>query len=283
MIKGEEIVYKDYKHDNRKKNNSYISRVIIIVLLIIILLLLFFCRFGKLTYEYGVPTGNVDVFDIDIFSNYFWEKAEEEAVETDGKTIKMEGSNGTKQPIPYENGTNNSFIRSAFTDKYGNPINQYNKEKDKNVLGTVFIDDINGNYIYQEKLNIFTNPAFEYTNKIAPGSTNVYNFVVHNSCNSKIKYTLEMYEESEYDINMKYRLKNENTYVIGSENAWVTSNELKTKFKELNMGFSDKYSLDWKWEYSENKNHDIKDTNAGENMENEYKLNIRFYFEAIGD
>lgn len=255
------------------KSNSYRLKIIIIILLIIILLLLFFCRFGKLTYEYGDPTGNVDVFDIDIFSNYFWEKSDE-------TELGMEGNINTKKSILSEN---TNLVRTVFTDKYGNNIKQYNEEKDKNVIGTVFIDDKGGNYIYQERLNIFTNPAFEYTNKIAPGSTNIYKFVVHNSCNTNIKYILEMYEESEHDLNMKYRLKNENSYVIGSDENWVTAKELKTKFKELTMGFSDKYSLEWKWEYDENKNRDLKDTNAGENMENEYKLNIRFYFEAIGD
>ena len=257
--------------EDYKTNNSYILRVIIIVLIIIILLLLFFCRFGRISYEYGIPTGNVDVFDIDIFSNYYWEKI-------DGENIKTEGSINSKNSKTFGN---SNLVRTAFTDKYGNTINEYNEEKDKNVIGTVFIDDKGGNYIYQERLNIFTNPAFEYTNKIAPGSTNIYHFVVHNSCNSNIKYILEMYEESEYDLNMKYRLKNEDNFVIGSDSKWVTSKELKTEFKKLNMGFSDKYSLEWKWEYDENKNHDIKDTNAGENMENEYKLNIRFYFEAI--
>ena len=88
---------------------------------------------------------------------------------------------------------------------------------------------------------------------------------------------MEMYEESEYPVNLKYRLKNGNNYVIGNETKWVTVDELKTSFKRLNKGASDNYSLEWKWF-----DDDANDNIAGENMESEYKLNIRFYFETVG-
>ena len=88
-----------------------------------------------------------------------------------------------------------------------------------------------------------------------------------------------MYEESEYDINLKYRLRRNNDYVVGDDNTWVTANELKTAFSKIDSSSSDSYSLDWIWEFNDDK--DAEDTLAGSNMESNYKLDIRFYFESI--
>ena len=229
--------------EEEKKNNTKFW-IIVLLLLIIILILLFFRRFGKIENAL-IPTGNVDVFDIDIRCN------------CTGKDD------------------------CTTTDKDGNEviIPVFNEDDDKKIIGKVFVDDHDGNYIYQQNLRIFTNSAFEYTNKIAPGVSNTYNFVVHNSTNSKLKYIIEMYEESEYSVNLKYRLRRNNSYVIGNESTWVTAKELKTEFSKINASTSDNYSLDWQWMYDDGK--DKQDTLAGENMTSNYKLNIRFYFEQV--
>ncbi len=228
--------------DRRKRNTLY--WIITILLIIIILLLLFFIRFGRIRYSL-VPTGNVDVFDIDIRCNC---TGKDNCVTTndEGETVT---------------------------------IPTFNEDKDKKVLGNVFVDDANGNYIYQQKLRIFSNAAFKYTDKIAPGVSNSYHFVVHNSTNAKLKYFIQMYEDSEYFVNLKYRLKRNNNFVIGDEDKWVTANELKTEFSKINISSSDSYSLDWKWEYDDGV--DDLDTLAGKEMESLYKLNIRFYFEEV--
>ena len=228
--------------DRRKRNTLY--WIITILLIIIILLLLFFIRFGKIRYSL-VPTGNVDVFDIDIRCNC---TGKDNCVTTndEGETVT---------------------------------IPTFNEDKDKKVLGNVFVDDANGNYIYQQKLRIFSNAAFKYTDKIAPGVSNSYHFVVHNSTNAKLKYFIQMYEDSEYFVNLKYRLKRNNNYVIGDDNKWVTASDLQTEFSNINMSSSDSYSLDWKWEYDDGV--DEMDTLAGREMDSLYKLNIRFYFEEV--
>ena len=228
--------------DRRKRNTLY--WIITILLIIIILLLLFFIRFGKIRYSL-VPTGNVDVFDIDIRCNC---AGKDNCVTTD--------DDGNTVVIP-----------------------TFNEDKDKKVLGNVFVDDVNGNYIYQQKLRIFSNAAFKYTDKIAPGVSNSYHFVVHNSTNAKLKYFIQMYEDSEYFVNLKYRLKRNNNYVIGDDNKWVTASDLQTEFSNINMSSSDSYSLDWKWEYDDGV--DEMDTLAGREMDSLYKLNIRFYFEEV--
>ena len=240
-----------------QKKEKYM-RIFIIILIIIILIIIFFSRFGKIN-NYAFPTGNVDVFDIDIDIAY----PQDSDISNKEKDINQ-GNNG----VAYSR--NNSEI--------GRIIPKYNPEEDREVFGRVFVDDKNGDYMYQENLRIFDNAAYQYTNKIAPGVSNTYHFVVHNSSDLNLKYYIDMYEDSEYKVNLRYRLKRNNEYIIGDDERWVTAADLKTGFKDIALSTSDSYSLDWKWVYDEN---DEEDTLAGKNMTSEYKLNARFYFEQI--
>ena len=247
-----------------KNNKKY--WLLIILLIIIIIVLLFFNKFWK-TGNPLIPTGNVDVFDIDI--HYFCRDND-----CGTKNVDDIDKTGKIDKDKYSITSNNNY----YTTGTSSEVPTYNESIDKNVTGIIYVDDKNGNYIYQQKLEIFNNAAFEYTNKIAPGVSNTYNFVVHNSTDTKLKYYLEMYEASEYKVNLKYRLKRNNSYIIGNENNWVTADELKTEFSKINADSSDNYSLDWKWVYDDGK--DAADTLAGKNMISEYKLNVRFYFES---
>ena len=238
-------------------------RILIIVLIIIILILFFFSKFGRIN-DYCMPTGNVDVFDITINCNH--KKNIVDSVIARSTTTTLN--------------SNTMTATAAATDsneEEGTNIPIYNEDKDKNIIGQVFVDDKNGDYLYQQRLEIFNNAAYQYTNKIAPGVFNTYHFVVHNSSNVNVKYYIEMYEESEYKVNLKYRLKRNNKYILGNENNWVTADELKTSFEYISMSSSDSYSLDWKWFDDKNE----IDTIAGENMTSLYKLNIRVHFEAL--
>ena len=232
------------KGNEQKKDKFF--RILTIVLIIIICILLFFTNFGKIN-NYLLPTGNVDVFNIDINC-----KSKDHENE---KEVTVSDKNGRE--------TAN--------------LSAYDENRDKNIVGKVFVDDKNGNYLYQQRLEIFNNAAYEYTNKIAPGVSNTYHFVIHNSSDMNLKYYVEMYEDSEYKVNLKYRLKRNNNYVIGNESTWVTADELKTAFKNILTSDSDKYSLDWKWFDNDNK----ADTLAGVNMRSLYKLNIRVHFDAL--
>lgn len=229
-----------------EKDNRKYFWLVILLLLIIIIILLFLGRFGKIN-EYLIPTGNVDVFDIDI--------------NCDCDTCDVVSDKDNNQ--------------SNSTKKKINKVyKQFDEEEDSNVTGTIFVDDENGDYIYQEHLNIFTNPAYEFTNKIAPGSSNTYYFVVHNSTDVNLVYKIKFYEESEYKVNLKYRLKRNDKYIIGNDTRWVSAKDLITEMNSITFGSSDNYSLDWKW-FDSDKN----DTIAGKKMDGLYKLNIRFYFE----
>ena len=83
--------------NERKKDKLF--WLIILLLLIIIVLLLFFTKFGKIENKYLVPTGNVDIFNIDIDcicndgecdnkdNNWIWVSSN--STLTVGDTVKM--------------------------------------------------------------------------------------------------------------------------------------------------------------------------------------------------
>ena len=250
----------EYKEERRKKIISWV--IIAILIIIIILLCLTKCckkdgnNANNNDDAYKIKTGNTDVFNININC-----PKEECPVVNDDKNNN--------------DNTKNININSNKPNK-NNDIPVFDEDTDKDIIGKVFVDDKDGNYIYQQNLNIFNNAAFQYTNKIAPGVSNTYEFKANNTSNKSIKYYVEMYEESEYDINLKYRLKRNGTYIVGNDDNWVDVDELKTTIKTLDGNSSDTYSLDWKWF-----DDDTNDTIIGENMTSEYKLNIRFYFETI--
>ena len=142
--------------------------------------------------------------------------------------------------------------------------------------GVVYVDDEQGNYSYQNNLNIFSNVAFNYTNKIAPGSFNTYNFEVHNSSNMKLEYKIIFKEESEYDINIKYRIRKNDKYIVGDKDTYIPFNRINIPSGIVNSNSKDRYSLDWKWF-----DDDEKDTIAGKNMTDDYKLKININFVQV--
>ena len=146
-------------------------------------------------------------------------------------------------------------------------------KSENDMTGDIFVNDESGNYVYQQSLNIFNNKYFN-SNKIAPGVSSIYKFRVNNESNIDTKYYIKMTEISEYNINLKYRLKRNGLYIIGDVNNYVNAEELETTYYELNQNKFDDYELDWKWF------DDDLDNLAGSKAL-EYNLNIRFYFEMV--
>lgn len=142
------------------------------------------------------------------------------------------------------------------------------KQDDENII----IEDKNGDYVYQNNLNIFSNDYLD--NKIAPGIFNIYYFKVKNVSNKDIKYYISFINNNDININLKYRLKRNGQYILGDK--WLSVDELKTPYVNLKQRKSDIYFLEWKWFDNDN-----EDNYIGENVLNKYLLNINFYFDKM--
>ena len=154
--------------------------------------------------------------------------------------------------------------------------NEKDKEKDDNTQEAfkpidddqeldIKILDKNKSWNDNENINLFEDSEYVVSGKIAPESTGTYQFVIKNSTIYNVKYNLNFDERNNYNINMKYRLKKNNEYVI---NNWVTYSKLKQESIKLNKNSSDTYYLEWKWFESTN------DNSIGEDINSKYGLSI---------
>lgn len=235
---------------DQKKRNGLLATIVILLLITVGVLLWLLFQPGR----EPIRTGSVDIFNIKI--GCVCKGEDDEECDTD----TTPGPGGHKS---YSGSTINDDAEPEIDDE-----------------GIVYVDDKNGWYVYQRNLRVFENAAFEYTNKVAPGVSNSYDFKVHNETNNRIRYNVQFEEESEYPINLLYRLKREGNYIVGDETNWVSASELTVAaMKLLDSDGIDTYTLDWKWPYDGGV--DDADTNAGKNMASEYSLGIKINFEEV--
>lgn len=171
--------------------------------------------------------------------------------------------NDKKNKVP----TGNVDIIDINDDNITNDINENpNNNIDKNKLDNNFIVKDNYTIWSNKRLRIFSNQAYEYVSKIAPGVSNSYDFVIKNNNDFPVLVDISMKEVNPYSINMEYKLRSENSFLAGSSFKYVSVKELSQKNIYLKAHSSKLYSLDWKWIDSDN------DTEIGEAVNANYKL-----------
>ena len=232
----------------KNKKTSYFYLAIIILLLLVIIWLLIPKK------ENLKATGNVDIFEI--------------KCDCDDSDSKYDQKNNDDSPkndiIPVINNGNKNNTKD---DKNDEP----DLDEGKFVVKAKF------NWENNQKINIFANPLYDMNNIIAPGSTNTYKFMVKNSTEYNLKYTVSFVEENEFNINMKYRLKKEDGYLLGDDDNWVLGNDLTIENVNFNKKTTDTYYLEWKWFESDN------DTVIGKMGSVKYNLKINVKAEEIDE
>ena len=261
------------KKEVNKKNDSIIK--IILIIIIIILLLHNCCIISKeKKNNKKTPTGNVDIIEI------ICDKED---------TCEINDNNSTDQKIT--NNNNDNIIRpdnitprnntTTNNNKNNNDSNENNNNND-NSEETEPEEDIKDLIVYDKNItwhgetpaNIFTNSMYELKDRIMPEASNTYQFVVKNGTEYKLKYNIEFTENNPYFINMKYKLKKNNTYII---DHYVSANDLNVANALLNAKTNDTYYLEWKWISSDN------DTEIGANSNSKYGLRIDIEAESTND
>ena len=239
--------------DKEKK----VDRIVIGVLIIIILLLLGInaCTMMKKGEEKpdDGKGGNTTVLDL---------KCE--------KSCKKKGNSGDNTNPGGNGGSNRSGTGNNTGTNTGNDNTDDDDETVYDML-EVYDDEFDTiKWNGSTKLNIFENSTAA-NNKIAPESKGTYEFDVRNSTDYKLKYDLSFVETNTSNINIKYKLKKNGTYI---NSDYVTYNELALTGQMVNVGVKDVYELEWKWFSSDN------DTNIGTNGAS-YTLKINISAEGI--
>lgn len=133
--------------------------------------------------------------------------------------------------------------------------------------GDLVVRDSYQTWSQQTNIKIFN------VEKIAPGDSGSYDFMINNNTKKNVKYSVTFDEENEYNINLRYKLKRNNEYIAGSSSEWVKFTDLNVINKVLNDKNNDSYTLEWKWVDAEN------DTTVGRTPEAKYRFNV--YISAL--
>ena len=243
-----------------------------ILIIIIILLLVHNCATvnklkGKDDDNKSIPTGNVDIFEIqcekDVCKDVLGDQTETQKPEPEKPSVSPSGNTGNNTTTNQNNTNNNNNNNSGNTEPSGG-----NTSTDEPTTDDNFIVKDTVEWKSQNELRIFANPVYQMDNKIAPESSNTYEFIVRNNTSYNVKYSIDFDEENESNINMRYRLKKDGAYVVGNDTTWVRYNDLDLENITLNSSNDHIYYLEWKWFSSDN------DTAIGANSSSKYKLNI---------
>ena len=208
--------------------------------------------FSEDTYTYDINVENsVDKISIDVST---FDKNTKVVIPKD--LSLNEGENTFKVEVTTKDG-----VKKVYT------INVTREEP----TGELFVSDGRIRWSETTSANIFENPNGR-GNIIEPESSNTYEFNVKNSTNSKLKYKIEFVETNPYNINMKYKLKKNGTYIVDN---YVSVFELNATNVIIDVGNNDKYDLEWKWVSSDN------DTEVGKVGNANYELKIEIEAESI--
>ena len=107
-------------------------------------------------------------------------------------------------------------------------------------------------------------------------SDNNYVFNVNNETKYNLKYNISFIESNEYSINMKYKLKKGNTYLV---DQYVSYEQLNINDMLLNSNKTDIYSLEWKW-VGDNDNNDTTIGMSAKDGDINYSLKINIEAES---
>ena len=241
-------------------DRSYSEKDIIIkilLIIVIIILILHNCSLintVKKNNKKQVPTKNIDIFEID---------CKKDTCESNNNNHMINpntSSNDTSKPVSIvvDNKNNNDSLNSDNDEN----------EKDKSLI----IKDKNIIWSSTNKLKIFTS-KINNGDKIAPEDSNEYEFIIKNNTDYTINYSITFVEINNHNINIKYKLKKNNEYIVSDYSDYSNLNIDSIIIKPNS---SDTYYLDWKWIGSSNDNNKAGISDA-------YNLSIKIEAESIDE
>ena len=290
-----------------KRKKELIIRIILIIIIILLLINNYklIRTFKNKTSK--IPTGNVDIFEIycdeetcgkeEKQESTVSQKNEEKITTKTDKPVNVNSKKETNtnntgaitnnnETTNNNNNTNNNTSNDNTTtgnDTTNNDTNNSTPGNDGNTGNDSSISNNEGFFVSNKsirwdstnELRIFNNPVYNMDPKIAPGDSNIYQFVVRNNTTYNVIYSIKFNEENDSNLNIKYRLRKGNTYIAGN-NSYVDYNQLDQNGIILNSGEKDTYYLEWKWIGTDNDN-DVAGIQAA------YSINIEIEAESINE
>ena len=136
----------------------------------------------------------------------------------------------------------NSILEQAFNNKIFTNIdsNQF--------VGMINVYQKDINVTKDTPIDIFNNEKYEGKKIIAPRSKGNAKFGVKNVSNRDVIYDIKFSDLSAYLVNMKYKLKIDNIYIVGDENHYATIDQMQVKDITVIDGSNNIFTIEWYWE-----------------------------------
>lgn len=198
-----------------------------------------------------------------------------------GVPVNQAGNNATDNNEPGANTSENNVPGNTTP---GNNVPENNVPSGNNTANeTPIVDNSARIKIFEgskewheiKELSVFQNEYYPELSMIAPGVSGKYNFTVENHRDGAIKYDISYSEINMYNINLKFKLKRNGSYIAGDANNYVSVSDLSKTGFALDSNKTDVYTIEWKWIDAPN------DTEIGMTEGANYKLSINTYAEEI--
>lgn len=129
------------------------------------------------------------------------------------------------------------------------------------------------------QLDIFNNEKFDYEKMIAPGSYGDYTFYVTNKSTEDLTYDMIFSDIMTDPVNMMYKLKINNVYILGNSKEYVDISNLNVSDIVIMAKSTDMFTIEWCWVHN-----DEEDTETGilstEESREYYTLNLGIYVKS---
>ncbi len=141
-------------------------------------------------------------------------------------------------------------------------------------IDSIYIYDLDGvDWSDGEEIQVFYNDDFG-SNKVAPYSSGTYGFMLQNTSEYTLEYTIQLAEVNEYDIALCYRLKRDGDYLVDD---YVRADEFSCEGITIEANSTHYFELEWYWDGDVS---DVNDTLAGTNQ-SIYTLTISLFAKAV--
>ncbi len=120
-----------------------------------------------------------------------------------------------------------------------------------------------------------------FDDTIRPGQLGGYYFKLINNSTEDMVIYLNFSDENEYNIPMRYRLKNKDGYLCGGDNHWALINNIYLEEIVIPADSSQTFMLEWYW--LDDGKHDEIDTTVGSKGDVIYTVNITLISNVKGD
>ena len=251
----------------------------IVLIIVIILLLVHNCTLIKKKGEGKTPSGNINIIEITCENNNKCDEKDDGKKNTTIDDKKDDNDNKTDSGSKVSDGSSNNNVdnnsNNGKTDNGGTNNNGTADNSSDDDTTETGDDDSNQVKVFDSdvvwkdttELKIFENSMYNLEGVIAPESSNTYEFIVKNSTSYNLKYNISFVETNPYHINMKYKLKKNDTYIV---DHYVSYDELNINEQLLNAKANDTFYLEWKWVSSDHDN-EAGTNNASYNL----KIDVR--------